>query len=74
MNEPATVSKEAFDLAMAQTEQWKALLYIVTPALTTGLVVLFLRLQANTERVLVALSNNTEALKDLKEQGHGKGN
>lgn len=66
---PPTVPREAFEMALAQADQWKAVLYTVTPALVGGIIFLFLRLQAFGERVLTAINNNTSALEG---RNHGK--
>lgn len=61
------VPRESYQLALSQAENWKMLLFAVTPALGTVIVVLFLRLQAFGERALTGLAANTEALKDIRE-------
>lgn len=61
------VSREAYQLALDNAASYKAMLYGVTGALVSALVVLFLRLQGFGEKCVAALINNTEALKDLKE-------
>ena len=68
-HEVGHVSKEAFEMALAQADTYRNLLYTVTPALVAGMVFLFLRLQAFGERCAVALEKVGSIVEALN---HGK--
>ena len=72
MNDPSTVSKEAFDLAIAQAAQYQA--YLMTMAGVVSALGMFIgyKLFGLVQLVVTAIHNNTTALQDLKERSHGK--
>lgn len=72
MTDPATVSKEAFDLAIAQAAQYQA--YLMTMAGVVSALGMFIgyKLFGLVQTVTLAINNNTAALQDLKERSNGK--
>jgi hypothetical protein len=65
---PDTVPRESYELAIAQAETYRNLLYTVTPALVAGIIFLFLRLQAFGEKCAIALVQVTDAVQSLTEE------
>lgn len=68
MTEPDTVPKVALDLAMAQAETYRNLLYTVTPTLVGGIIFLFLRLQGFGEKCNTALVQIVEVVRANTEE------
>lgn len=73
MSDPETVSKVAYDLALAQAAQYQT--YLVTLGGVVGTLALFIgyKLFGLVQTVVLAVQNNTTALQELKERSNGKG-
>ena len=74
MSDPATVSKEAFDLAIAQAEHAERNLQVLGGVVSALGMFIGYKLFGLVQLVVTAIQNNTAALQDLKERSNGKGN
>jgi len=70
---PKTVSKEAYDLALAQAAQAQHYLVVLGGVVSSLGLFIGYKLFGLVQTVVKAIENNTAALQDLKERSNGKG-
>ena len=69
--DPTTVSKEAFDLALANADRLQTYLYALGGVVFALGGFIGVKMMALTERVVTAVNTNTAALDALKERLDG---